>query len=45
MEVWISQICVSVVRCLKWNKESDDTESILIARKKGGNIISYVNFF
>ena len=29
---------------VKWNKEGDDTESILIAREKGGNIISYVDF-
>ena len=29
---------------VKWNKESDDMESILIAREKGKNIISYVDF-
>ena len=29
---------------VKWNKQDDDTESILIAREKGGNIISYVDF-
>ena len=31
----------NVVRC---NKESYDMKSILIAREKGGNIISYVDF-
>ena len=29
---------------LKCNKESDDMESMLTAREKGGNIISYVDF-
>ena len=29
---------------VNWNKESDDLESMLIAREKGGNIISYVYF-
>ena len=29
---------------VNWNKESDDTESMLIARGKGKYIISYVDF-
>ena len=29
---------------VKWNKESDEMESMLIAREKGENIISYVDF-
>ena len=30
---------------VKWNKESDDMESMLIAREKGENIISSVDFY
>ena len=30
---------------LKQNKESDDTESMLIAREKRKNILSHVHFF
>ena len=29
---------------VKWNTESDDMESMLIARDKGVNIISYIDF-
>ena len=36
----VSQLSIS----FKWNKESDDMESILTAREKGENIISYINF-
>ena len=29
---------------VKWNKESDDMESIVIAREERENIISYVDY-
>ena len=38
------QRCVSVIKSRKWNKKNQQMEPMYVAREKGNNILSYVDF-